>query len=117
MRKSKKVLAAEEFVNNYIKHFGEKPSYSEIADGLGISKTAAYMRCKKLRNKMKEEKEFCDGAKIPGVTFKIYAPDIVEQCIHAVLQTQDPIKNAEGEEVLCLSVEELRTALKTIFRT
>ena len=49
LKPTKKTLDAEKWVNNYIKKNGHKPTYQEISNGLGISKTATFYRCRILR--------------------------------------------------------------------
>ncbi len=51
--KSKKVQEAEKWVDDFIAGNGVPPTYEELAFGLNISKTAAYHRCTKFRDKMK----------------------------------------------------------------
>lgn len=50
--KSKKVLEAEKFVDDYTAIHGFPPTYELIAKELGISKTSAFHRCAKFRDKM-----------------------------------------------------------------
>jgi len=54
-QKSEKVLAAEKWVDQYVSKNKIAPTYAELAKGLGISRTAAYSRCIKFRNKMQVE--------------------------------------------------------------
>lgn len=53
-RKSNKIKEAEAWVDNYIKLNNNPPTYEEVAQGLVISKTAAYARCRFCRKKMKQ---------------------------------------------------------------
>lgn len=43
---------AEEFVNQFISDHEKPPTYDQISIGLGISKTAAYYRCRSFRTKL-----------------------------------------------------------------
>jgi SOS-response transcriptional repressor LexA len=40
---------AYDFIREFCDHYGIPPSYDNIAEGLKISKTAAYSRCKPFR--------------------------------------------------------------------
>lgn len=47
-----KTIQAEEWVDNYIQAHKYHPTYKEISDGLKISKTAAFHRCRTFRQKL-----------------------------------------------------------------
>jgi len=46
MKKTKKTIEAEEFVSQFIADNNRQPTFDEISKGLGISKTAAFARCR-----------------------------------------------------------------------
>ena len=50
LKPTAKTLDAEKWVNSYIEKNEYNPTYKEISDGLGISKTAAFYRCRILRD-------------------------------------------------------------------
>jgi cyclopropane fatty-acyl-phospholipid synthase-like methyltransferase len=50
-KKSKKVITTEKWVDNYILQNGMAPTYDIVAKNFGISKTAAYDRCQRFREK------------------------------------------------------------------
>lgn len=53
IKKSKKNIEVETFVDNYIKEHGTPPTYATIQNEFKISRCAAYERCNKFRNKMR----------------------------------------------------------------
>lgn len=56
-RTTAKQSLTEQFVNFYTKQFGYPPTYQEITDQFGLkSKSAAYARCRKFRDKMIKRK-------------------------------------------------------------
>ncbi len=72
--KSDKIITTEKWVDDYIFTNGFPPTYEILAIGLNISKTSAFSRCTRFKNKMKQNKisneikfgdvvEFTDEAK------------------------------------------------------
>lgn len=57
IRKSKKITEAENWVKDYVNKFSFPPTYIEVANGLGISQTAAHARCRYIRDQMKSHKD------------------------------------------------------------
>lgn len=53
MKRSKKSIETEKYVDLYIRmNDGKPPTYKELEDKFSIKHTAAYNRCKDFRNKM-----------------------------------------------------------------
>ncbi len=52
IRKSKKVLEAEKYIDEYILKFGNPPTYEKLAEHLGVAQNTAWYRCRKIRDKM-----------------------------------------------------------------
>jgi hypothetical protein len=55
MKQTAKTIEAEEWVDRYIAKKSNAPTYQQLADGLRISKTAAYSRARGFRDKMKTD--------------------------------------------------------------
>lgn len=53
--KSKKVSTTERWVDRYTEKNGYPPTVTELAHHFKISRTAAYMRCNKFRDKLKQQ--------------------------------------------------------------
>jgi hypothetical protein len=52
--KSKKVIETEQWVDSFIAKYGHPPKYRDIELNFNLSKCAAWSRCAKFRNKMKQ---------------------------------------------------------------
>ncbi len=52
MKSTPKTEEAEKWVDEYIEDNTYPPTYHELSIGLGISKTAAYARCRMFRDKL-----------------------------------------------------------------
>jgi len=55
--KSKKNREVERFVDRYISKNGTPPTYTMISNKFNLSRCAAYSRCAKFRDKMRQNKQ------------------------------------------------------------
>lgn len=59
-----KIKEAEDYIDAFIRLHGVPPTYQQVASHLGISKTAAFARCKGFRHKINKPRQQIKDANI-----------------------------------------------------